>query len=290
MSIVARVVGLCLSGFLLSACAGGPGESPPIAPDPPSDGDGTALRAPKAGANDNGTAPMEPAVPASGASAPALVASPSAGSQAPVMSVSAPVEVLDRFAHPSGTFTAAAAAGLRDAMVRLGTFEADTDGFAFATPPTCPAQQMRAPSGTCACPGGGSYSYATLKNQQGDEIDGSASFQFAQCVGSAATYGGTMSIYVDGMAGGPMTGDQIGTFDLTSTTAGTSTKIEAAVKVGTTKDIALLLDGGWVVVRLGADGSTVYVLDHVGRWTCDGSSPHGTCTLDGSSPPETVTL
>jgi hypothetical protein len=310
MRLVAGVMGLCLSAWLVTACGGGGPDGAANAHDPTSGENQLVPRDPKPGANGAGaSANVAPAPVSEGVSGEIVndllrrmpLLNPSyrdPSTDAPSFGVpnvgppaDVPADIVDHFAHPSGALTAANSAGIMASLMPVAAFETAVGGLVFATPSACPAQQAGALSGTCACPGGGSYSYAITRTQEPDVIDADASWQFASCVSGTATYDGALTAYVQATPdGSQMVGDQFMTFAATSTTGSVTTKIDAAIKEsGVTKDIAVPLDGGWVVLRVDAP-PRLYILDRAGQWTCDGATIATTCTLDGSIPVQSLTL
>jgi hypothetical protein len=202
--------------------------------------------------------------------------------------VEAPPEVTARFDHPSGALTQDNVAGLWLRFLDFAVFLPSANGLMVSS--TCPAQSAHELDGTCACAGGGSFSYHAEKGVDGADTTVAESWQEAKCASGASTYEGTVNTYARATPLGQMDGDQIIMFDLTATTNGVATPIEFGARVGgANDDILMPLDGRDVIIRQGVE-PTMYILDRAGRWTCDGSSDHGTCTLDGASPPQSVTF
>lgn len=219
-----------------------------------------------------------------------------------------------RFAQPDGTLSSANAqrviTGAKDGSASAGgvnvtgntaatggttTKSADVAGSLSAlgiepqasNPFFCSSLQQGQRTGTCACPSGGSFTYALQSSGGGGVSSSLMRIELDACSSGATTIDGSeyLSIQSDTTDRAHPKMSLLFVVDVTATSGGQTKKIDLQLRYANgAGEIAVRVDDGWVIVgtKTSSRGTatTYTVRDKRGTWTCVVDGGKGTCTSD----------
>jgi hypothetical protein len=159
---------------------------------------------------------------------------------------------------------------------------------------SCSAMQHGDLTGSCACPGGGNFSYDFSEYQAAAKTSGITDVTLRVAMSQCVSTNNDMvdghefvHLHQDTSKGSVPDDSALIVVDVTARTAGVTHSLDANMLLatnasGSSVSIAVQVDDGWIVVQANAsaDGTSgsYGVRDKNGTWTCSVSNGAGSCT------------